>query len=106
MWISELSRRTDVPVATIKYYLREGLLPPGEAAGATRAVYDDSHERRLRLIRARVTRAGRRADGRTGLAGVRRRADARRARLRARRDGCRRHRAAERRADGVRRGRR
>ena len=30
MWIAELSRRTDVPVATIKYYLREGLLPPGE----------------------------------------------------------------------------
>ncbi|HYU86142.1 MAG TPA: MerR family transcriptional regulator [Kribbellaceae bacterium] len=58
MWISELSRRTDVPVATIKYYLREGLLPPGEAAGATRAVYDDSHERRLRLIRALVTSGG------------------------------------------------
>jgi DNA-binding transcriptional MerR regulator len=58
MWISELSQRTGVPVATIKYYLREGLLPSGAAAGATRAVYDDSHVRRLRLIRALVTSGG------------------------------------------------
>jgi DNA-binding transcriptional MerR regulator len=58
MWISELSRRTDVPVATIKYYLREGLLPPGESVGATRAVYDDGHVRRLRLIRALVRSGG------------------------------------------------
>ncbi len=58
MWISELSRRTGVPVATIKYYLREGLLPAGESTGATRAVYDDSHVRRLRLIRALVGSGG------------------------------------------------
>ena len=30
MRISELSERTGVPVPTIKYYLREGLLPEGE----------------------------------------------------------------------------
>lgn len=58
MWISELSQRSGVPVATVKYYLREGLLPPGEAQGATRAVYDESHVRRLRLIRALVDIAG------------------------------------------------
>ena len=58
MWISELSRRTGVPVATIKYYLREGLLPPGESTGATRAVYDEAHVRRLRLIRALVGSGG------------------------------------------------
>jgi DNA-binding transcriptional MerR regulator len=58
MWISELSRRTVVPVATIKYYLREGLLPHGEAVGATRARYDETHERRLRLIRALVQAGG------------------------------------------------
>lgn len=29
MRIGELSRRTGVPVPTIKYYVREGLLPPG-----------------------------------------------------------------------------
>ena len=56
--MSELSERSGVPVATVKYYLREGLLPPGEAVGATRAVYDESHVRRLRLIRALVEIAG------------------------------------------------
>lgn len=56
--MSQLSERSGVPVATIKYYLREGLLPAGEAAGATRAVYDESHVRRLRLIRALVGIAG------------------------------------------------
>lgn len=58
MWISELSRRTGVPVATIKYYLREGLLRPGEAVGATRARYDETHVQRLRLIRALVEAGG------------------------------------------------
>jgi DNA-binding transcriptional MerR regulator len=58
MWIAELSRQTEVPVATIKYYLREGLLAPGEAVGATRSRYDDSHVRRLRLIRALVESGG------------------------------------------------
>jgi DNA-binding transcriptional MerR regulator len=58
MWIAELSRQTDVPVATIKYYLRENLLPAGEAVGATRARYDESHVRRLRLIRALVEAGG------------------------------------------------
>lgn len=52
MWMSELSERSALPVPTIKYYLREGLLPPGEAVGATRSRYDDSHLRRLRLVRA------------------------------------------------------
>ncbi|TDU89917.1 MerR-like DNA binding protein [Kribbella voronezhensis] len=58
MWIAELSRQTEVPVATIKYYLREGLLPAGESVGATRARYDESHVRRLRLIRALVESGG------------------------------------------------
>ena len=58
MWIAELSRQAEVPVATIKYYLREGLLPAGESVGATRARYDESHVRRLRLIRALVEAGG------------------------------------------------
>jgi DNA-binding transcriptional MerR regulator len=62
MWMSELARRSDLPVATIKYYLREGLLHPGEAVGATRAQYDESHVRRLRLIRALTEVAGMRLD--------------------------------------------
>ena len=58
VWMSELSERSGVPVPTVKYYLREGLLPAGEAVGATRSVYDESHVRRLRLIRALVDIAG------------------------------------------------
>lgn len=54
MRISELSRRSGVPNATIKYYLREGLLPPGRATAATQAEYDETHLRRLRLIRALI----------------------------------------------------
>jgi DNA-binding transcriptional MerR regulator len=54
MLMAELSRSSGVPVATIKYYLREGLLPPGTATSATRAEYGEGHLRRLRLIRALV----------------------------------------------------
>jgi DNA-binding transcriptional MerR regulator len=54
MQMAELSRRSRVPVATIKYYLREGLLPPGTPTAATRAEYGEAHLRRLRLIRALI----------------------------------------------------
>ncbi|KRF19343.1 hypothetical protein ASG90_20890 [Nocardioides sp. Soil797] len=54
MWMAELSERSGVPVATIKFYLREKLLPAGKATGATRASYDEGHVHRLRLIRALV----------------------------------------------------
>lgn len=49
--ISELSRKTEVPLATIKFYLREGLLPPGQRTGPNQAVYGPAHISRLRLIR-------------------------------------------------------
>ena len=52
MRISELSRQAAVPVATVKYYLREGLLHAGELTSATQARYDDSHVARLRLVRS------------------------------------------------------
>ncbi|MEU6024721.1 MerR family transcriptional regulator [Micromonospora sp. NPDC048871] len=52
MRISDLSRRTGVPVATIKFYLREGLLPPGQPTGRNQAQYGESHRRRLLFIRA------------------------------------------------------
>jgi DNA-binding transcriptional MerR regulator len=41
-------------VATIKYYIREGLLPAGTTISATQAEYDSAHVDRLRLIRALV----------------------------------------------------
>jgi len=52
MRISDLSRQAGVPVATIKFYLREGLLPPGRPTGRNQAEYGEEHRRRLRLIRA------------------------------------------------------
>ena len=52
MKISELSERSGVPVATVKFYIREGMLPRGEAVSATRAEYGDEHLARLRLIAA------------------------------------------------------
>lgn len=52
MRMAELSRRSGVPVATIKYYVREGLLPAGEATAVNQALYDDDHLTRLDLIRA------------------------------------------------------
>jgi DNA-binding transcriptional MerR regulator len=58
MRISELSRTSGVPVPTIKFYLREQLLPPGRATAATQADYDEAHVQRLRLIRA-LTEVGR-----------------------------------------------
>src|SRR3954462_9221660 len=49
--VSELSERADVPLATVKYYLREGLLPAGETTGPRRAEYGEDHLRRLRVLR-------------------------------------------------------
>lgn len=51
MRISELAESTGVPVATVKYYLREGLLPAGAPVTARLSEYDESHVRRLRLLR-------------------------------------------------------
>ena len=58
MRISELVRRSGVPLATVKYYIREGLLMPGETTSATQAEYGEDHLRRLSLIRALTDVAG------------------------------------------------
>jgi DNA-binding transcriptional MerR regulator len=52
MRISELARTADVALATVKFYLREGLLPEGVLTSATQAQYGDAHVERLRLIGA------------------------------------------------------
>ncbi|MEW5356556.1 MULTISPECIES: MerR family transcriptional regulator [unclassified Streptomyces] len=54
MRISELSRKSGVSVTTIKFYIREELLPPGRHTSPTQAEYDEHHLRRLRLIRALI----------------------------------------------------
>jgi DNA-binding transcriptional MerR regulator len=58
MRVGELSRRSGVSVASIKYYLREGLLPPGERTGPNQAAYDENHVRRLRMVRALIDVGG------------------------------------------------
>ena len=50
MRISELSRASCVSIPTIKFYLRESLLPQGAPTARTQADYSEGHLRRLRLI--------------------------------------------------------
>ncbi|WP_305092525.1 MerR family transcriptional regulator [Prescottella sp. R16] len=52
MRVSELVAVSGVPLATVKYYLREGLLMPGESSSATQAEYGEQHVRRLALVKA------------------------------------------------------
>ncbi len=58
MRIAELSARAGTSVPSIKFYLREGLLAPGVATSRNQAEYDDTHVRRLRLIRALIDVGG------------------------------------------------
>ncbi|MER7983930.1 MerR family transcriptional regulator [Streptomyces sp. NPDC095817] len=54
MRLAELSERSGVPATTIKYYLREKLLPQGRRLSATQADYGEEHLRRLKLVRALI----------------------------------------------------
>jgi DNA-binding transcriptional MerR regulator len=58
MRIGELAERTGVPAATIKFYLRERLLPPGEHGEGNTVDYGQGHVHRLMLIRALSETAG------------------------------------------------
>ena len=50
--IGDLAERSGVPIPTIKYYIREGLLPPPPVkTGRTMAYYDAEYLERLRLVR-------------------------------------------------------
>ena len=51
MKISELSRRSKVPISTIRYYILEGLIPAPLKTGKTRAYYSGIHLKVLNLIR-------------------------------------------------------
>jgi DNA-binding transcriptional MerR regulator len=52
MRIGELSERSGVAIPTIKYYVREGLVPTGLRTKANQVDYGETHLRRLRLVRA------------------------------------------------------
>lgn len=58
MRMKELSEASEVPVATIKFYQRERLLPAGERTLPNQSRYSDAHLRRLRLIRALIEVGG------------------------------------------------
>ena len=58
MRIAELSRLSGVTPATIKYYLREGLLAPGVHTHPNQVEYTEHHVTRLRLIRALIEIGG------------------------------------------------
>ena len=53
MRLAELSRRSGVPRSTIKFYIREGILPQGEpGASRNQATYEPRHLERLALVTA------------------------------------------------------
>lgn len=52
MNLSELSRRSGCSTASIKFYRREGILPPGRRITATRQDYGENHLARIELVQA------------------------------------------------------
>lgn len=58
MRVAELSERSGVPLPTIKFYIRENLLPAGRSTGKNQAEYGDEHLARLALIRSLRDDAG------------------------------------------------
>jgi DNA-binding transcriptional MerR regulator len=56
--IGGLSARTGVAVPTIRFYIREGLVPPGRLTSPNQAEYDESHVRVLKLVRSLVELGG------------------------------------------------
>lgn len=56
--ISELSRQSATPIPTIKFFIREGLLPRGETTARNQADYNETHVERLDLIRRLKDYAG------------------------------------------------
>jgi AcrR family transcriptional regulator len=56
--IADLVAETDVPPATVHYYLRHGLLPQPKRVATNRFTYDRRHVQALRLIRTLRERRG------------------------------------------------
>lgn len=51
MRIGELALACATPIETIRYYEREGLLPPPARSGGNFRIYDAQHRERLQFIR-------------------------------------------------------
>lgn len=56
--MAELSAQSGVPIPTIRFYMREGLVPSGLLTSPNQAVYDESHVRALKLVRTLVEVGG------------------------------------------------
>lgn len=70
MRMKDLSEASGVPVATIKFYQRERLLPAGERTHPNQSLYSDVHLRRIRLIRALIEVGGLSVAAARGVIGV------------------------------------
>lgn len=51
MKLGRLAERSGASTATIKYWVREGILPPGRLRNQTTAEYSDRHVERIQLIK-------------------------------------------------------
>ena len=58
MRISRVSEQSGVPVTTLKYYLREGLVHEGVRLSGNQTDYDETHVQRVRLVRALLDTGG------------------------------------------------
>lgn len=58
MKISETSAQAGVTSTTLKYYIRERLVPEGERVGTNKTEYTDAHVQRTKLARALIETGG------------------------------------------------
>jgi DNA-binding transcriptional MerR regulator len=58
MRIARVSEQSGVPVTTLKYYLREGLVHEGVRLSGNQTDYDETHVQRVRLVRALLDTGG------------------------------------------------
>ena len=58
MKISEVCQSADVKSSTLKYYIREGLVPEGRRLGSNRTAYAEAHVQRVKLVRALIETGG------------------------------------------------
>jgi AcrR family transcriptional regulator len=50
--VSDLADRSGLPVSTVRYYVREGLIPAGRRLSRTRILYDGDHLEALETIKS------------------------------------------------------
>jgi AcrR family transcriptional regulator len=56
MKIAEFAKLAELPASTLRYYIREGLLPPPVKTGKTTAYYSKAHLERIDHIKKRIAK--------------------------------------------------